>query len=103
MRVILVMIRSLWLTYSLSVLIGKWLNVVPDKCNKIKLVNRLVNGMVCALTFVKVLDYLRVGTGMAFESIFAIGTTGGLIISLASQEVAKGVVNNLMRLVFSTF
>ena len=43
----------------------------------------------------KVLDYLSIETGLALGSIFAVGTTGGLIISLASQEVAKGVMNGI--------
>ena len=44
---------------------------------------------------VKILDYLSVETGMAIGSIFAIGSTGTLIISLGSQEVAKGVVSGV--------
>jgi len=78
-----------------SYLIGKWLNVAPDKCEKIKLMNRLVDGMVSAFTLVKILDFLRIGTGFAFSSILSVGATGGLIISLASQEVAKGLVNSI--------
>ena len=48
--------------------------------------------MVYALLFVKILEYLSVETGMALGSIFALGSTGTLIISLGSQEIAKNVV-----------
>ena len=51
--------------------------------------------MVFALLVVKILDYLSVETGMAIGSIFAVGSTGTLIISLGSQEIAKGIVNGV--------
>ena len=73
-------------------LLYKLLDKAPDNCDKIKLVNRILDGIVFATLFVKVLDYLSVETGLALGSIFAVGTTGGLIISLASQEIAKGIV-----------
>ncbi|KAL7552405.1 hypothetical protein ACHAWF_015650 [Thalassiosira exigua] len=39
-----------------------------------------------------VLDYLSVETGI---SIFAVSTTGTLIVSLASQEIARGMANGV--------
>ncbi len=51
--------------------------------------------MVLSILLVKILDYLSVETGIALGSIFAVGSTGTLIISLGSQEIAKGVVNGV--------
>lgn len=76
-------------------LINKILCRAPKNCDKIKLINRIFDGIVFAMLFVKILDYLSVETGLALGSIFAVGTTGGLIISLASQEIAKGVMNGM--------
>ena len=73
----------------------KILSQAPKNCDKIKLVDRILDGMVFALLFVKILEYLSVETGMAIGSIFAVGSTGTLIISLGSQEIAKGVVNGV--------
>ena len=76
-------------------ILGKILSQAPKNCDKIKLVDRILDGMVFALLFVKILEYLSVETGMAIGSIFAVGSTGTLIISLGSQEIAKGVVNGV--------
>ena len=71
------------------------LSRAPKNCDQIRLVDRILDGVVLALLLVKILDYLSVETGMAIGSIFAIGSTGTLIISLGSQEVAKGVVSGV--------
>lgn len=76
-------------------LIRKIMFRAPKNCDKIKLIDRLLDGIVLSLLCVKILDYLSVETGLALGSIFAVGTTGGLIVSLASQEIAKGVVNGV--------
>ena len=67
----------------------------PENCDWIKLADRILDGLVFALLFVKILKYLSVETGMAVGSIFAVGSTGTLIISLGSQEIAKGVVSGV--------
>jgi small-conductance mechanosensitive channel len=76
-------------------LIRKILSKAPKNCDKIKLIDRVLDGLVFALLVVKILDYLSVETGMAIGSIFAVGSTGTLIISLGSQEIAKGIVNGV--------
>eukprot|EP00571_Detonula_confervacea_P014465 CAMPEP_0172305462 /NCGR_PEP_ID=MMETSP1058-20130122/6743_1 /TAXON_ID=83371 /ORGANISM="Detonula confervacea, Strain CCMP 353" /LENGTH=386 /DNA_ID=CAMNT_0013017063 /DNA_START=77 /DNA_END=1237 /DNA_ORIENTATION=- len=76
-------------------LLGKVLDRAPNNCDKIQLLNRITDGMVYALLGVKILEYLSVETGLALGSIFAVGTTGGLIISLASQEIAKGIMSGV--------
>lgn len=78
-----------------SYLVHKALSRAPENCDKLRLVNRLLDGMMATLLFVKILDYLSVETNMALTSIFAVGTTGGLIVSLASQEIAKGIMNGV--------
>jgi len=42
-----------------------------------------------------VLDILSVHTGLAVQSIFAVGGAGSLIVSLGSQNVASQIVNGL--------
>jgi small-conductance mechanosensitive channel len=76
-------------------LIRQILNRAPKNCDKIKLIDRIIDGMVLSVLLVKILDYLSVETGIALGSIFAVGSTGTLIISLGSQEIAKGVVNGV--------
>jgi len=76
-------------------LIQRMINRKPDTCDKFKSVDRVLDGIIFALLFVKILDYLSIATGMALGSVFAVGTTGGLIVSLSSQEIAKGVMNGL--------
>ena len=76
-------------------LIRQILSRAPKNCDKIKLIDKIVDGMVLSVLLVKILDYLSVETGIALGSIFAVGSTGTLIISLGSQEIAKGVVNGV--------
>ncbi|KAL7544108.1 hypothetical protein ACHAXR_013586 [Thalassiosira sp. AJA248-18] len=76
-------------------LIRKILYMAPKNCDKIKLINRIIDVIVFTLLFVKILDYLSLETGLAFGSIFAVGSTGALIISFASQEIAKGIMNGV--------
>ena len=76
-------------------LIRKILSKAPKNCYKIKHIDRVLDGLVFALLVVKILDYLSIETGMAIGSIFAVGSTGTLIISLGSQEIAKGIVNGV--------
>ena len=73
-------------------ILARVLEKAPKNCDKIKFINRILDCMVYALLFVKILEYLSVETGMALGSIFALGSTGTLIISLGSQEIAKNVV-----------
>ena len=73
-------------------ILDRVLEKAPKNCDKIKFINRILDCMVYALLFVKILEYLSVETGMALGSIFALGSTGTLIISLGSQEIAKNVV-----------
>lgn len=71
------------------------LNKAPENCDKIKMVNRLLDGIVFALLLVKIMDFLSVETGFALTSIAAVRTTGWLIVSLASQEIAKGILSGV--------
>ncbi len=59
------------------------------------MVNRILDGVMLAVLLVKILDFLSVETGFALTSIAAVGTTGGLIVSLASQEIAKGILSGV--------
>lgn len=54
-----------------------------------------MDAIILAMLFIKILQYLAVDTDYAVTSLFAVGTTGGLIISLASQEIAKGIMSGV--------
>ena len=95
-------------------LLQKVMNQAPENRDKIKFIDRMLDGVLLSLLLVKTLEYLSMETGWAswcyyvmvltwFEphfhdfcvptithsialgSVFAVGTTGGLMISLASQ------------------
>ncbi|KAL7467592.1 hypothetical protein ACHAXS_007834 [Conticribra weissflogii] len=78
-----------------SYVVRKALNKAPKNCDKLKMVNRILDGVMLAVLLVKILDFLSVETGFALTSIAAVGTTGGLIVSLASQEIAKGILSGV--------
>ncbi len=67
----------------------------PENCDKVKLVNNVLDLSVLALLGVKIMDLLSLETGFAFTSVAFFGTTSTLIISLASQEFAKGVTTGI--------
>ena len=67
----------------------------PDNCDKVRMVNSVLDLTVLALLGVKILDLLSVETGFAFTSFAFFGTTSTLIISLASQEFAKGITTGI--------
>jgi hypothetical protein len=86
-----------------SYFIRRALNRAPKNCDKLKLINNILDAIVLALLLVKILDFLSVETNYAVTSLFAVGTTGGFIISLASQEIAKGVMSGVEMAASSRF
>jgi small-conductance mechanosensitive channel len=78
-----------------SYFIRRALNRAPKNCDKIKLINNICDSCILALLIIKILKYLSLDTDYAVNSLFAVGTTGGLIISLASQEVARNVMSGI--------
>ncbi|KAL7500393.1 hypothetical protein ACHAWT_008147 [Skeletonema menzelii] len=73
----------------------KFLHNCPEECDKVQLVNRVLDLTVLALLVVKIMGYFAMETGVALGSIAAFGTTSTLMISFASQELAKGVANGI--------
>jgi small-conductance mechanosensitive channel len=61
----------------------------------VQMVNRVLDLTVLACLIVKIMTYFAMETGIALGSIAAFGTTSTLMISLASQEFAKGVTNGI--------
>jgi small-conductance mechanosensitive channel len=73
----------------------RFLRSCPEECDKVQMVNRVLDLTVLALLVVKIMGYFAMETGIALTSIAAFGTTSTLMISLASQEIAKGVTNGI--------
>ena len=73
----------------------KFLHYRPEECDKVQLINRILDLTVLALLVVKIMGYFALETGVALGSIAAFGTTSTLMISFASQELAKGVANGI--------
>ena len=73
----------------------KFMRKCPEECDKVQMVNRVLDLTVLACLIVKIMTYFAMETGIALGSIAAFGTTSTLMISLASQEFAKGVTNGI--------
>lgn len=73
----------------------RFLNSCPEDCDKVQLVSNVLDLTVLALLIVKIMGYFAMETGIALGSIAAFGTTSTLMISFASQELAKGVANGI--------
>lgn len=73
----------------------RFLRSCPEECDKVQMVNRVLDLTVLALLVVKIMSYFAMETGIALGSIAAFGTTSTLMISFASQEIAKGVTNGI--------
>lgn len=73
----------------------KFLRRCPEECDKVQLVSNILDLTVIALLIVKIMGYFAMETGIALGSIAAFGTTSTLMISFASQELAKGVANGI--------
>lgn len=75
--------------------LSRFLRKCPEECDKVLMVNRILDLTVLALLVVKIMGYFAMETGVALGSIAAFGTTSTLMISFASQELAKGVANGI--------
>jgi hypothetical protein len=67
----------------------------PEMLGKNRIYDRVANVLLAAATAMWVLDVLAVETGRAVSSIFALGSVGTLVLSLASKDVASQLVSGL--------
>lgn len=67
----------------------------PEDLGKVKLLDRLADILIAVTTTFVILDELRVPTGRALQSVFALGGVGTLVFSLASKDVAAQFVSGL--------
>lgn len=70
-------------------------HLLIKKRGKTGIVNKIANVVIAIVTAFGVMDILTVQTGMAVNSVFALGGAGTLIVSLGSQNMATQIVNGL--------
>lgn len=67
----------------------------PEKLGKNQVYDRLFDMFIAGSTTLWILDLLSVETGRAMGSIFALGSVGTLVFSLASKDIATLFVSGL--------
>ena len=77
-------------------LIHKFISDHPETFGRMQIVNRLADAAVGAATAMVLLNILQVKLGVAMTSFLAFGSAGTLAMGLASQGIAKEVLNGLM-------
>jgi small-conductance mechanosensitive channel len=68
----------------------------PESYGRMRILNRFVDAIIYAFTFVIALNIMKVQMGIAMQSILAFGSVGTLAVGLASQGIAREVLNGLM-------
>ncbi|GAX16700.1 hypothetical protein FisN_21Hh141 [Fistulifera solaris] len=68
----------------------------PDSFGRMKIINRLADAAIGGITLTVIMGILQVKMGIAMSSLFALGSAGTLAIGLASQGIAKSVINGLL-------
>ena len=66
-----------------------------DKLGKGNIYDRVGNLFICVTTGLIISDVLALETGRAFSSIFALGSVGTLVFSLASKDIASQFIGGL--------
>ena len=67
----------------------------PEQIGRSSLYDRLGNGIIYFTAFMVIMDILCVKTGRAMSSVFALGSVGTLVLSLASKDIAANFVSGL--------
>lgn len=68
----------------------------PETFGRMRILNRLIDAMIYAVAFLITLNIMKVQMGIAMQSILAFGSVGTLAVGLASQGIAREVLNGLM-------
>ena len=70
--------------------------VAGTKLRRVKLYDRLLDVLIALETSLLVLDELQLDIGRGFQSLFAAGGIGALIVGLASKDLAENIVGGLL-------
>ena len=75
----------------------------PEKLGRSSIYDRLGDGIIYFAALLVVMDILSVETGKAMSSVFALGSVGTLVFSLASRDIAANFVSGLALSVSNKF
>ncbi|KAL3826946.1 hypothetical protein ACHAXA_006026 [Cyclostephanos tholiformis] len=88
-----------WIAYRFKLLKSYILDAaIPGDLGKLRVFDRLFDGMICLGWAFSVLNYLEVQTGLAITSLFGVGATGTLvsIFGLASKDIASQLLSGIL-------
>lgn len=89
----------MWLVQGICKWKSQWIakNVTQrDALGRAKVVDRLLDAAIMAVTTMVLFDILSFQLGLAGKSVFAIGSVGTLVVSLASQGFVTHILNGLL-------
>lgn len=89
----------LWLVRRICSAKSSWISqhiTQRDQLGHAKVVDRLLNAAILGVTTMVIFDILSVQLGFAGKSVFAIGSVGTLVVSLASQGFVTQILNGLL-------
>lgn len=90
----------LWGANRLSTLkkyyVRNFISEYPESFGRMKIINRLADAAIGGITLTVIMGILQVKMGIAMSSLFALGSAGTLAIGLASQGIAKSIINGLL-------
>lgn len=93
-------IYSLWVVQRISKLKSHWISSLVDKqpnaSGRAKIIDRLLDAGLSAITISFLFDILSFQLGFTGKSVFAIGSVGTLVVSLASQGLVTQLMNGLL-------
>jgi small-conductance mechanosensitive channel len=93
-------IYTLWVVGRISKLKSNWISSLiskqPTASGRAKIVDRLLDAGLAAIAISFLFDILSFQLGFTGKSVFAIGSVGTLVVSLASQGLATQVLNGLL-------
>ncbi len=91
---------ALWFAVNLAAikqsLLCRFLKIdTPEKLGRSSVYDRLGDGVIYFAALLVVMDIMSVETGRAMSSVFALGSVGTLVFSLASKDIAANFVSGL--------
>jgi len=89
----------LWLVKRICQIKSSWIasNITQrDALGRAKVMDRLLDAAILGVTTMVIFDILSVQLGFAGKSVFAIGSVGTLVVSLAAQGFVTQILNGLM-------
>jgi small-conductance mechanosensitive channel len=91
---------TVWLANRLMKLVRyslrRYVSDHPETFGRMRIFNRLVDAILYAIAFMITLNIMNVQMGIAMQSILTFGSVGTLAVGLASQGIAREVLNGLM-------